>query len=265
MKPPLSALFGCIAALVCTHEADGVLVANPNPLNLPSSPPANGAPWANVLLTNGGASSVYLGNGWVLTAEHVFDDIANPYVTHNSINYLANLANSYVLDNPATFPGLGLTAKADLVLFKLVTEIPSLPTIPLGIASPSLPITMIGFGGGKKWGTNTVESTSLENIDYSNPADNDFVGFYSDYDTAVMSEAQGTGGDSGGGAFAFQGLQWKLVGTMLAIDTVSDPDLTFFADINTYAAQINSLIPEPSSLILTAPALLLLLRRRRCK
>lgn len=244
--------------------AHAVLVATQNPGNLRTAPPANGAPWTSVLSTNGNASSVYLGGGWVLTAEHVFDDIVNPYVTHNSINYLADLGKSYVLDNPASFPGTGLTAKADLVLFKLVGDIPGLPTISLGAATASLDITMIGFGGGKSWGTNNIEgSPLLLDIDYSNPVDNDFRGFRTDYDTATQSEAQGTGGDSGGGAFAFQGGAWKLVGIMLAIDTDPNPDLTYFADINTYASQINALIPEPSSLILSISSLALLLCRRR--
>ena len=141
-----------------------------------------------------------------------------------------------------------------------------MPTISLGSASGNLDITMIGFGGGKSWGTNTIEgSPLLQNVNYAEPLDNDFRAFITDYDTSIQSQAQGTGGDSGGGAFAFQSGQWKLVGTMLAIDTGSEPDRTFFADINTYASQINTLIPEPSSLLLTSPALLLLLRRRRCE
>jgi hypothetical protein len=128
---------------------------------------------------------------------------------------------------------------------------------------------MIGFGGGKSWGSNNVEGPPvLTNVNWSS---NDFRAFISDYDTATQSEGQGIGGDSGGGAFAFQGGGWKLAGIMNAVDTVSSPQLTVFADISTYSAQINDIIltqgsiPEPSSLLLTTPALLLLLRRRRCE
>ena len=78
----LSAAVPAILALASFQtNAWGVLVATPNPGNPPDTAPANGAPWANLLLINNNSSSVYLGNGWVLTAEHLFDDIANPFVS----------------------------------------------------------------------------------------------------------------------------------------------------------------------------------------
>ena len=257
-----------LLVLLTNSNAWGVVVATPAPGNLPGSAPANGAPWNNVLRMNT-ASGVYIGGGWVLTAEHVFDDNVNPFVIYNSTPYLADLSKSYVLNNPADFPSLGLTTESDVVLFRLQNAIPELPTIPLGQATANLGITMIGFGGGKSWGSNNVEGPPvLTNVNWSS---NDFRAFISDYDTATQSEGQGIGGDSGGGAFAFQGGKWKLAGIMNAVDTVSSPQLTVFADISTYSAQINDIIltqgsiPEPSSLLLTTPALLFLLRRRRCE
>jgi hypothetical protein len=106
-----------LLALLSNSNAWGVVVATPTPGNLPGSAPANGAPWDNVLRMNT-ASGVYIGGGWVLTAEHVFDDNVNPFVIHNSISYLADLSKSYVLNNPANFPSLGLTTESDVVLFR---------------------------------------------------------------------------------------------------------------------------------------------------
>ena len=263
LKTTLSAL---LLLPLLGNSVWGVTVATPNSENLPSSPPANGAPWDNVLNMNG-ASGVYIGEGWMLSAEHVFDDNPNPFVVHNSTTYLADLTKTYVLENPANFPGLGLTAASDVVLFRLQSAILGLPTISLGSASSNLNITMIGFGGGKSWGTNNVQS-GLTNLDWS---ENDFLAFSTDYDTATQSEGQGIVGDSGGGAFASQSGAWKLVGIMNAVNTDSNPDLTYFANISTYSAEINNIIltqgniPEPSSLLLSSPALLLLLRRRRCE
>lgn len=268
MKSLAPTASACLLLLLMGTNAWGVVVANPNPGNLQSSPPANGAPWDNVLITNT-ASGVYIGGGWMLTAEHVFDDNQNPFVVHNSINYLADLTKSYVLTNPAYFPTSGMTAGSDVVLFRLQSAIPGLATIPLGNVSANLDIAMIGFGGGKSWGANNVEgSPAIVNVNWS---ENDFETFFTDYDTATQSEGQAVGGDSGGGAFAFQSGAWKLVGIMNAVDTSSNPDRTFMANISTYSTEINNIIltqgniPEPSSLLLTSPALLLLLRRRRCE
>jgi hypothetical protein len=84
-------------------------------------------------------------------------ETVNPFVIYNSTPYLADLSKSYVLNNPANFPSLGLTAESDVFLFRLQNAIPSLPTIPLGNATANLEITMIGFGGGKSWGSNIYE------------------------------------------------------------------------------------------------------------
>ncbi len=267
MKPISVTTSALLLLVLIKSNAWGVVVANPNPANLPSSPPANGAPWDSVLRTNT-SSGIYIGGGWMLTAEHVFDDNVNPFVIHNSITYLADLSKSYVLNNPSNFPSMGLTAESDVVLFRLQSAIPNLPTISLGNVSANLPITMIGFGGGKSWGSNNVEAGPpvLVNVNWS---ENDFRAFITDYDTATQSEGQGVGGDSGGGTFAFQSGEWKLVGLMNAVDTTNVPNRTFHADIATYSSQISNIIltqgniPEPSSLLLTTPALLLLLRRRR--
>ncbi|MEP2775497.1 MAG: trypsin-like serine protease [Luteolibacter sp.] len=261
MKNPVLAL---LVFLFLGHEAGAVLVATPSPTNPRTSAPANGAPWDNVILTNGG-SGVYLGDGWVLTAEHVFDDQAQPYVTYNSTQYLADLSQSYVLSNPQAMQDAGYTASSDLVLFKLFAPLPGLTTVSLGTPAPNQQITMIGFGGGKSWGTNTTESNYGV---VSVSGNNDFIGFLTDYDTATPTEGQGTGGDSGGGAFALFGNEWKLVGLMHAVSTTANPNLTLYSDISVYAPEIASImqpstaVPEPS-LGMTALSMILLAAYRR--
>lgn len=254
-------------------QALAVVVANPSVTNPANTAPDNGAPWDNVIYTNGAASGIYLGGGWVLTAEHVYDNSAGSpaSVVSGGITYFQDPLYGFILNNSAAAVMAGLTAQADLALFRLTSEIPLLPTISLGDPTANMEITMIGFGGGSKaWGSNNVEGSLLEqNFNYTNPADNDFVGFTTDYDTATQTEGQAINGDSGGGAFAFIEGIWQLVGMMNAINTNSSPNQTLFSNMSTYSSQINSIIqtsgaiPEPSTLIFSVLPILLLLRRRR--
>jgi hypothetical protein len=277
MMPPMSvtvhAVTGFLLALYFNSNAWGVVVATPNPGNLPESAPGNGAPWNNVVNTNG-SSGVYLGGGWVLTAGHVFNGTTPARVNFMDFDYFRDPNFVFTIQNPVLTVGTPpntrpMTTGSDLVLFRLTSELPSLPTVSLGGVSPGTNITMIGRGGGtKRWGTNTVES----NLSIAAPpGTNDTIVFISDYDSALSTEGQAQTGDSGGAAFFLDGEVWKLGGIMLAVT----PTLTVYADFSdtfsTYRSQINTImvthgpIPEPSSLLLTSPALLLLLRRRRCE
>jgi len=111
------------------------------------------------------------------------------------------------------------------------------------------------------------------------------------------SEAAATLLDSGAGLFQFLDSTWYLTGLATTL-TISSPGLTstfgkdvtavltpavfpdtdteialfedagdinIFARVGSYSGDINAMIPEPSAMLLTSPALLLLLRRRRCR
>lgn len=275
MKTPLIETL-CLLAYAAA-PANAVVVATPAPLNLPSEAPDNGAPWDNVLFSNT-SSSVYLGGGWVLTAEHVYDDRDPAFVKFGGVNYFRDPNFVFEIDNPPIGVMAGLSQKTDLVLFRLGETLP-LPTIQLGNVTALTGITMIGFGGGdgigggKSWGTNIREPGSPGAVTVRDqngvPVNNGFIAFVSDYDSATQTEAQAVGGDSGGAAFFFDGAEWRLGGIMLAV-TLGGTQ-TFHADLAFYQSDINNIIatngdavPEPSAVFLTfASTCCLFLRRRR--
>jgi hypothetical protein len=279
MKTYGATITGSLLLLFSNNSAWAVLVATTDPGNLPTSPPANGAPWDNVLKTNGlsttnGSSGVYLGGGWVLTAGHVYDDLNPARVNYLGTDYFRDPGYVFNIANPNLTIGTApndrpITTNSDLVLFRLTADLPGLAAVTLGAVSPGTSITMIGRGGGtKKWGTNTVEPT----LSVVSPAGtNDTIVFFSDYDSTNLTEGQAQGGDSGGAAFFQDGGAWKLGGIMVAASSSVTAYADFSDTFSTYRSQINTLmathgsIPEPSTLLLTTPTLLLLLRRRRCE
>ena len=241
-----------------------------------SADPGTGVQWDNVLKTTGtNGSAVYLGGGWVLTANHVFVDGSptSSAVDFMGISYPSDPSQIYELTNPP-----GGTANPDLRLYRLSVDL-GLPTIFLAAAPVGTDVTMIGFGGGSKtWGNNTVEAESIPIFDMSRNT----ATLWTDFDSATPGEGQAVTGDSGGGTFfeittgpaAQQG--WYLGGVMVAVGPLvaGGQTGTYSADIEFYGAEIASiiadngsagtLIPEPSTLgFLGTLSLFLFARRRR--
>ena len=222
--------------------------------------PADGAPWDNVGSLNG-ASGVYLGGGWVLTASHVgLGSIALGTGIFTPDGTFLHLTNS---DGSAT----------DLVLFHLAT-MPAMPSLPLVTATPAAftQIDMIGCGHiagsaqtnfglysgfywsaapAKGWGNNKVNlgGTTTINIGFGN-----LTTFVCDFTSPgtlgptsqTSDEAQDAAGDSGGGVFQNTGGKWQLAGILdaegnqknQASNTAVYGDETYMADIATYRSEI---------------------------
>lgn len=270
MKSKRQAASLLFAALTLNSQA----VTVGTPLGSRTTDPGTGVQWDNVLNVVGtSGSAVYLGGGWVLTAEHVFNDgsATTSSVSFGGVTYAADPTQIYDLTNV----GLGALATdhPDLKLYRLTETLP-LPTITISTSNlVGESVTMIGFGGGKSWGNNEIEAVALlGNLNEGN-GDTDqrtSVYFSTDYDLGVAGEGQGAVGDSGGGVFSLNAGTWELAGIMSAVNTVAEPDLTFSVDLTFYRSEINTIIstqgsavPEPSAFALLSLASLFVLRRRR--
>jgi len=234
--------------------------------------PADDFGFANVG-AKAGATGVYLGYRWVLTAAHV----SASDIVLNGRTYSYQTGTDIQLKNPT---GYDLTEYTDLRLFR-ITEDPWLPT--LRIASSYLDVwadvVMVGNGRNRqdelkgwnvtgpyhegdpwtwtpvtppesgnaqgylmnidqvvRWGTNRVEP-GMYAFDVN---DLDFVGFRTDFDQygATEHEAQAAAGDSGGGVFHKSGDHWELAGLMHAISTFHNAPSTAIFGAETHCSDL---------------------------
>ncbi len=227
-----------------------------------TSAPADDPGWANVGLRLG-LSAVYLGNRWVLTANHV----GSGDVVFGGTSYSA-VANSKVRMSNAN------ATLADLIVFKIQTD-PGLPALTIASSTPSVnkSVTMIGHGRNRgtatswmgvsgwewgpgqtmRWGTNHVSDNS---VFVSNLNTQAFATTFDDLSgpSADDPEVQAATGDSGGAVFAKSGNNWLLVGTLFAIAPFVDQpaqtalfgNLTYSVDLASYRSQIQAVIDQPS-------------------
>jgi hypothetical protein len=229
-----------------------------------TSPPPDGAPWASVGTVNG-ASCVYLGGGWVLSAAHVGVNrtlFIDTWYEWSGVSHRLTNANGSI---------------TDLTLFRLNSS-PPLPSMTLARTTPTALSTVdfIAYGliaggpqqtfgaytgfpwstsGAKGWGNNKVSAGGLRTI---NSGFGDVRVFTTDFTspgtpgpTAPMSdEAQAAAGDSGGGVFQRRGTTWELVGILDEISVYPDQpantavygNLTFSIDVATYRSQILAIL-----------------------
>lgn len=225
------------------------------------SAPSSGAPWDYVARLDDGfgarASGIYLGNGYVLTANHVDNDINQVFLD----------GANFTLDGSFTPVAI---AGTDMRIMRLAED-PGLPMLPLITSSESAfskAATMIGWGVGKgtvvanqgwnwaddttrveRWGTGTTlgtYATDQSGVTY----------LQTTFDkTKGASTGQLTGGDSGGGLFVnFNGV-WTLVGVNASVDTDNaalydnnlltagnQPDHSYFASVTQFTAQIEAIV-----------------------
>ncbi len=246
-----------------------------------------------------GSTGVYLGNGWVLTANHVG---AGTFFLDGS-SYAFNGVDSHQIGG------------ADLRLFRLSSD-PGLPLLKIATSNPSIgdEVVMIGSGrsptsastttwfvdtdpatwvwstsdfpeadavaagyvtgapGTKRWGTNLVEG--IGTISYSGYTG--MSAFSTDFDQTggTAFEAHAVTNDSGSGVFIQNGSDWELAGTIVVVTTFPGQpggaanaifgNLTYAVNLAAYATEINSYVPEPRSTgwFLGAVAFSTVLRRR---
>lgn len=203
-------------------------------------------------------SAVYLGNGWVLTANHT--DVGS--VVIDGIDY------PEVPGSKVQFDDGGI--HADLMAFR-IDPAPALPILPIN-ADPNLtgesvikigngldrggPVTACSGIDGYSWGGNTTIRWGTNHIAaYQNISSTE--SFYTTFDQAGSShEAQVTTGDSGGAVFVKNGSTWELAGILFALanhgtcQPVSSSlygDHSYAVDLATYRTQIISTVrPECS-------------------
>lgn len=182
-----------------------------------------------------GASGVYLGNNWVLTAGHV----GAGTFTLDGTSYTLVAGSGQAITNAQ--------GTADLTMFQISTA-PTLPSLTVSLSGPAVGTTVVmtGYGGGQgeTWGENSVTQHNLlvQVTGYSFKT--------TDFETAYAGSnfAQLVSGDSGGGDFIYNSStgQWELAGINEALDASND---SYMVQLSTYASQIDGLeaipVPEP--------------------
>ena len=236
MRSVLPVLVAASFALARISSASALIISSGDGTGNTAAP-ADDPGWANVGGLNG-ASCVYLGGGWVLTASHV----GMGSVTFGNSSYAA-VSSSYTrLYEPGNSAQL-----VDLAMFQLQTLPTGLSAVTVSSDEPdknsNAQIDAIGYGrnrasletfwdsswnvvsgpvvGGhagycwansasKRWGTNTL----VHHVPV-----NDGNGITDGWKTQFSSNAgddemQAAAGDSGGGVFYKRGDSWELTGIM---------------------------------------------------
>jgi len=194
--------------------------------------------------TVNGASAVYLGNNWVITAAHVGAGTFS--LGGTSYTVVSGSAQGVTKSNGDT---------VDLTLFQIMQG-PNLPALSISSTQSAPPqigsaVAMIGYGGGQEtWGLNTVTNIHYK-LQISSYTSNDFV---TNFDSSTLNGANFSNfavlipGDSGGGDFIYNPStgNWMLSGINEAVDGNGD---SFMVELNRDAWEIGGItaVPEPRS------------------
>lgn len=245
------------------------------------SAPSDDPGWANVGAIGVGGG-VYIGYGWVLTANHVG---SSDGITLGGVKYTMLPGTGHQLTNGGA---AGKSSLTDLYMFRIPTPAASLRFIHVASTAPANgdTVTLIGRGrlqeanptywdvndsstpwvwtettealaneagfkatGAKemRWGTNVVDGRGWFNV---GP---DVLGLGTTFDPFVSTnEAQVVNGDSGGAVFVKQAGAWNLAGIIIAqgllpnqpggTSTAAFYNTSYFADLSYYRPQIVAIV-----------------------
>lgn len=231
-----------------------------------------------------GSTGVYIGNGWVLTADHVGAGTFNL----GGVNYSYDGVNSHQINN------------VDLQVFKLSSS-PLLAPLTISSATPSVNDDVVMIGAGRtptssspttwfvdtdpatwawstsifpeadsiasgftttssskvvRWGTNVVESIDAD-ISYLSYDPMDMIVTDFDETGGTAFESQAVLNDSGSGLFVDNGSGWELAGTIVTVGNHNNQpggagsalfgNLTYSVDLSQHAEAIEGyyLAPVP--------------------
>lgn len=248
-----------LAMIICAlaKQALAVVILSGAANSTPPADPADDPGFANVgVSSSGGASVTYLGNRWILTANHV--------TINNDLNPIRfGGFSSRIVDNSKVRLLNSNGSGADLALYRLVDD-PHLPSLYISKTTPAIGTSVVMIGNGRtrgaplddgsgfmidasrntiRWGTNVVSGAGYwENSGFG-------VGraFHTTFDNLGpnSNEAQASRGDSGGAAMFYDGTIWQLAGIMYLGSDDTSPllfsDESSFVDLKYYRDQIMTL------------------------
>ena len=243
-----------VVAGVSARPVRGVVIDQVNAGSANMTAPADDPGWNNVGAIWIGAG-VYLGYGWVLTANHIGSGAG---ITLGGVTYTMAPGTGHQLTNAGAS---GKSTFTDLYMFQLQGALPNLPAIRIASSAPANgdTVTMIGrgsiqeanrtfwnvdtsagpvgpwvwtettaasanyagyktIGGGTmRWGTNVIDDNDWVLDGY------DFFALGTTFDPGVSNnEAQVVVGDSGGAVFVKQAGEWSLAGIIIATGVFPD-------------------------------------------
>jgi hypothetical protein len=250
-RPSRSLWLPLICAALCLGfalPAGAVLIDSGDGSGNTSAPPDD--PGWDYVTVSAGVSAVYLGNGWVVTANHVAaGDVVLGGITYPDVPG----SKIQISDGMGTF--------ADIAVFR-IDPYPAWPLLPISSDSNIVDEQVIMIGQGrdrgasqsacvppkngylwagtqtKRWGENVVDAYATV-LDTSS--------FYTEFSkTGLTHEAQAANGDSGGGVFVKNGSSWELAGLMFAIAGFScqpanssfHGNLTYISNLAAYRDEI---------------------------
>jgi hypothetical protein len=200
----------------------------------------------------GGASAVYLGDGWVLTAAHVTLSTSSTFTLSGASYSISDI----------TYVGT-----SDLVLFKISVTL-SIPALTItgtnSLLSVGSSVVMIGNGGGaESWGKNVI-TTGSYSVTVNGKTTTDFLTKLGSGQIRPGQNYSNTAllvsGDSGGADYYYDTStgEWVLVGINEVVLTGTDANgnvtsrYSGMVDLSEYADEISAIIdvtsvPEPST------------------